>query len=320
MSATTYNGGFPEMDSYDTSVPPVPISRLNVQHNNSNPNSRDQSPHLIATDDVNAQQRQPLVGIQIDDFGSPGHPTHTRNWSRGGGEYANINQQQHEDTHIHSGHMPEMTDIGLIGTMRRAASQMVKGNSRTQDKNARSESMRQSNPFSDDNAIDESVWKSTPMNAPVLKEPEGLGLGLGFGGSNWGSLLSRSQSSAAKGGESSQPAADEGNDSNKSKVERPLMEQMMEAFNAATRGVGSSSPTISSASAATRYGGMYAVPEEGEGSVSDESSSVKSGVQTATMASVERPTLLSRGTSSASLLRKPVGGSVQGHRHSKSDI
>lgn len=304
MSASTYNGAFPE-EAYATAVP---ISRLNIHHNNSGPSSQNQSPQLLPSDEeARQEQRQPLVGIQIDDFGSSSQALQSRSWSQG---YSNLNNQNEEaETHIHSGHMQESQDLGLLGNMRRAATQMVQGNARSQDKNVRSESMRHSNPFSDDNAVDDGVWKSTTMNAPKLKEPDGLGLG------DWGSLMS--------GGASSTPQQEQ--QPKKENQNRPLMEQMMEAFNAATRGVSgsttesqrerASSPTISSASAASRYGGMYALPEEG----SAENMSPAPGTSHSEPKNVSGGEL-QRGQSSASILRKPVSGSVRGHRASRSDV
>lgn len=298
MSASTYNGAFPE-EGYATAVP---ISRLNVHHNNLGSTAQNHSPQLLPSEDeAREQQRQPLVGIEIDDFGSSPQPLQSRNWAQG---YSNVNHQNEETgTQIHSGHMQENQDLGLLGNMRRAATQLVHGNSRTQDMNVRSESMRQSNPFSDENAVDDAVWKSTPMNAPKLKEPDDLGLGLG----NWGSLISGGENTTSQ--QEQPPKTEEQN--------RPLMEQMMQAFNAATRGVAGNSsdrptsPTISSASAASRGGGMYALPEEGSGesvsAVSSEQRNVGGGG-------------LERGQSSASLLRKPIGGSGRGHRASRSDI
>lgn len=351
-SASTYNGAFPgEMDAYnDGAGGLVPISRLNINRNNSGPNSQSHSPQLLPSDEeARQQQRQPLVGIQIDDFGSSSNTPalQSRNWSQG---YANLNSADNQNadergTHIHSGGvMQESQDLGLLGNVRRAASQMVHGNSRTQDKNVRSESMRQSNPFSDIHETrDDDIWKSTPMNAPKLKEPDGFGLGLGFGSNTWGSLMSGGGGAAASSSSSSQPHSQPQTQHpqiEKQKLERPIMEQMMEHFNAAARGVGAgnhqgsstaipstilaaerpTSPTISSASAASRYGGMYAVPEEGgpENDGEEEGSSVSSLGGTKPSAR-DGAGGIRRGASSAGLLRKPVGGTVLGHRSSRSD-
>lgn len=294
----------------------VPISRLNIHRNKSTTSHYDNSPHLLHTDEeAREQQRQPLTGTHSDDFSTTPQQLQSRNWSQG---YSNLNTQNEEaGTHIHSGHMQESQDLGLLGNMRRAASQIVSGNTRTQDKNVRSESMRLSNPFSDEHEMrDDSIWRSTPMSAPRLKEPDGLGLGLGLGENDtWGGLMSGTTTTISAGKDTPQRTQ-----SQKQKANRPLMEQMMEAFNAATRGVGGNSSSgssagnsrgsegerhrpgsmsISNASAASRYGGMYAVPEE-EGGEDGEESGLTSGSGG------------ERRARAHSVSREPVGGSVRG--------
>lgn len=263
LTASTYNGAFPS-SIYDTATA-VPISRLNVRAPSQSP-----SPQLTGE-----EQRQPLVGISIDEFG----PTWNNSTGSGSTGYGGLGHQR-----IYSGDMPEGTDMGLVSTMRRAASQIVSGNSRTVDHNMRSESFRHSKADSQPHVNDfgDSIWDSQPMNPPTLhlSEPESngsLGFNLNAGGGSTSSSSARTL------------VPEDGEGKEVFTGEKPLMEQMMEAFNRATRVGGEPSVVVKK--------DVYQLVHEGMGASGSE---VQGGGGEG----------VNRGASNAGLLRKPVGGTI----------
>lgn len=268
LSASTYNGAFPD------NATAIPTSRLNIRAPSQSP-----SPQLTGE-----EQRQPLVGISVDEFG----PTWKSSTGAGGSGYGALG---HERTY--SGDMPEGTDMGLVSTMRRAASQIVSGNSRTVDQNMRSESFRHSRADSEShvNGFGDSIWDSQPMNPPTLhlSTPDnhaGLGFNMNAGG---GSTTSSNARTLVPGD------VEEGKEVFTG--EKPLMEQMMEAFNKATRVGGEPSVLVKK--------DVYQLVDEG---MSASGSEVEGGASGG----------VNREASSAGLLRKPVGGTIL-HKRGGSD-
>lgn len=258
LSASTYNGAFPDSDAYDTATA-VPISRLNIH------NPQPQYPHtqLIAAEE---QQRQPLVGVSMDEFGHNWQQQHAQNHNLPLG-YGGLGQQQ--NTHIHSGDMPEGTDMGLVSAMRRAASHMVTGNSRTIDPNLRSESFRHSKAeamVGGSHALDfeDSIWKSQALGNGnnMLATPESLGL-----------RTSNSSSMTLVGTDNGKARERDGASTTSAVSGGALMEQMMEAFNAATRVGGEPSVVVKK--------DVYQLVDEGVPSSSSENQNIHQLIPTA---------------------------------------
>lgn len=201
----------------------VPFSRLNLTKH---------LPRLIrnpfTSRNLDTSHRSPIRQDEIDDFSTGWNRALAVHDTEGLSAY-----DRDRDTHIHSGDMPEPAemDVGLAGAVRRAASNIAgSGNGRTVDDDARREGIRQQN-------IDEetptTAWGTN--TAEQIRAQQLVELRKGKAASFAAGPSTHSPTNPNPIG-SNHGAHLDGAGRSHEEGEESLREQVMEAFERATRG------------------------------------------------------------------------------------